>query len=139
MPGGLVMNAKHKLVGAAILACCTATSAGASEYSIGIFGEVPVICRATVDATATVDAQGNSALGQLNEFCNSAGGYRVFVEHSADLTGASLVVDGKAIPLANEGGTLISSSPTAARATHSLALAGSAAANGTLVFRIEPL
>jgi len=129
---------KHKVMIVAI-ACCAASAAGATDYSIAISGEVPLICNATVNPSVTGVAPNGRSLGKLREFCNSAGGYRVYVDHSADLDGASLFVDGREIPLASNGSTLISSSSVPAQATHSLRLAGQKAANGTLSFRIEPL
>ena len=133
------MNSKLKLICCATLAGCTASAAAAADYSIGIVGEVPLVCRATVDASLATPADGVAGLGQLREFCNSANGYRVFVRHSAELAGATLFVDGRAVPLSAEGSTLISESATAARASRTLVLeAPFGAQNGSLVFTITP-
>lgn len=114
-------------------------TAGGAQFTIGIVGYVPVICRANVDATSIAPVAGTTSLGMLKEFCNSPTGYRVIADYSAELARAKLIVDGNPVVLADGGSTVISQSASAAIADHTLALElpqdGSA---GTISFRIEP-
>jgi hypothetical protein len=109
---------------------------GSAQFTIGLSGFVPVICRASVDATVVAPSSGTVQLGALNEFCNSPNGYVVVADYSASLGNATLLVDGKAVPLAAAGNTIVTQSSTAAISTHTLALEGASA--GSLSFRIEP-
>lgn len=93
-----------------------------AQYTIGISGFVPVVCRATVDA-AMVPAQGGQvSLGSLNEFCNSPNGYEVYADYSADLAKASLLVDGQKVQLAKSGTTRVTKSNRAGIAVHAVSL-----------------
>ena len=109
---------------------------GSGQFTIGLSGFVPVICRASVDATVVAPGSGTVHLGALNEFCNSPNGYVVVANYSASLGKATLLVDGKAVPLGADGTTIVTQSDTAAISTHELALQG--ASQGSLSFRIEP-
>ncbi|MGN6819296.1 MAG: hypothetical protein ACTHJR_11570 [Sphingomonas sp.] len=93
-----------------------------AQYTIGISGFVPVVCRATVDA-AMVPAQGGQvSLGSLNEFCNNPNGYAVYADYSPDMAKASLLVDGKKVPLGKTGSTQVSKSNRAGIAAHAVSL-----------------
>ena len=129
------------LAGALVLAVPASAVApgvnlGSGQFTIGLTGFVPVICRASVDATVIVPSAGTVQLGALNEFCNSPNGYVVVANYSASLGKATLLVDGKAVPLGADGTTIVTQSDTAAISTHELALQG--ASQGSLSFRIEP-
>jgi hypothetical protein len=108
------------------------------QYSIGITGFVPVICRASVGATSTPVAGANINLGGLNEFCNSPNGYEVYADYSPALSTASLMVDGQKINLSKDGSTRISHSNRAAIANRSIELDLSKTnnASGNIAFRI---
>ena len=128
--------------------CLTALPAGAfapsvnvggAQFTIGVVGYVPVICRANVDANSIVPVAGTTSLGMLKEFCNSPNGYRVVADYSASLAGASLLVDGTAVPLVEGGSIVVSQSDSAAIADHSLALQlPEQGQTGNISFRIEP-
>lgn len=129
------------LAGALVLAVPASAVApgvnlGSGQFTIGLTGFVPVICRASVDATVVAPSAGTVQLGALNEFCNSPNGYVVVANYSASLGKATLLVDGKAVPLGADGTTIVTQSDTAAISTHELALQG--ASQGSLSFRIEP-
>ena len=129
------------LAGALVLAVPASAVApgvnlGSGQFTIGLTGFVPVICRASVDATVIAPSAGTVQLGALNEFCNSPNGYVVVANYSASLGKATLLVDGKAVPLGADGTTIVTQSNTAAISTHELALQG--ASQGSLSFRIEP-
>lgn len=127
-------------VAAPVAAFTPGIDAGASRYTIGISGFVPVICRASVNAGVVAPEAGRMQLGQLSEFCNSPNGYRVHADYSASLAKAKLYVDGKPVPLKNDGSTMVSQSSRAAIDSHALELElpkGTQA--GSISFRIEPL
>jgi hypothetical protein len=109
--------------------------AGGSTYSIDIVGYVPVICRASLDATVVPAAPGEAELGSLNEFCNSPSGYDVFVENSPELAGSVLYVDGQAVTL-SASPTRISSSDQPAITSRNVRLANAGGSGGSLSFRI---
>ncbi len=113
---------------------------GASRFTIGIEGYVPVICRANVDATSVAPEPGVAQLGTLREFCNSPGGYRVMADYSPSLASAKLLVDGREVSLDEAGTTVISQSDEAAIDNHALALdIPEGVSDGTISFRIEAL
>lgn len=112
---------------------------GGTQFTIGIVGYVPVICRANVDASAIAPVAGTTSLGLLKEFCNSPSGYRVVADYSPTLAQARLIVDGLPVQLAAEGTTVVSQSDSAAIADHTLALElPQDGQTGTISFRIEP-
>lgn len=113
---------------------------GSSQYAIEIVGFVPVICRAKVDTALVAPTAGSVSLGTLKEFCNSPAGYRVVADYSPALADAKLVVDGKSIPLAQGGGSVIvSESDRAAVNARALELELPKDGQvGSLSFRIEP-
>jgi hypothetical protein len=112
---------------------------GGTQFTIGIVGYVPVICRANVDASAIAPVAGTTSLGLLKEFCNSPSGYRVVADYSPTLAQARLIVDGIPVQLAAEGTTVVSQSDSAAIADHTLALElPQDGQTGTISFRIEP-
>ena len=137
-----------KPVVAVAVLCASALPAGAfapsvnvggAQFTIGLVGYVPVICRANVDATRIAPAAGRTSLGMLKEFCNSPTGYRVIADYSANLANARLIVDGTAVTLGTSGSAVISQSAGAAIANHALALElPKGGAVGTISFRIEP-
>jgi hypothetical protein len=115
-------------------------SVGSAQYTIGISGFVPVVCRATVDA-AMVPAQGGQvSLGSLNEFCNNPNGYEVYADYSANMAKASLLVDGQKVPLGKDGTTRVTKSNRAGIAAHAVSLdLPKGVEPGTISFRIVAL
>lgn len=112
---------------------------GSAQFTIGLVGYVPVICRANVDASAVSPVAGTTSLGMLKEFCNSPSGYRVVADYSPELASATLVVDGTPVALSAEGTTVVSQSDSAKIADHSLALElPEDGQTGNISFRIEP-
>lgn len=142
------MNINRLMAVAASLAAVTAPAAavapgvalGASQFTLGISGFVPVICRASVDSAVVSPVSGNAQLGTLTEFCNSPNGYRVHADYSASLAKAKLLVDGTPVPLGKGGSTVISQSNRAAIDRHALELQmPKGVQTGSISFRIEPL
>ena len=142
MKSGQNRIAKIAAVAAVIVAMAPASYAqgGAGQHRISLEGYVPVICRVSVDANQIGTGAGTASLGNLNEFCNNAHGYKVVADYSPVLAGASLIVDEVEIPLNSTGTVTVSRSATAASTNRKveLKLAGSAQP-GALTFRIMPL
>jgi hypothetical protein len=76
---------------------------GDASTSIRIFGIVPVICRADLQETMVPTTGGSIDLGQINEFCNAPGGYRVVVNYSGSGDLGALVIDGQTVQLDGSG------------------------------------
>ncbi|MFI4933459.1 MAG: hypothetical protein ACHP7N_02465 [Caulobacterales bacterium] len=100
----------------------SAVSPGGAGYSLAISGFVPVICRAQLDSAPIPSQAGVVPLGQMQELCNNANGYEVWVDYSPTLAGDTLVVDGQQIALTASGSTRIVASSGPNIATRSLAL-----------------
>lgn len=110
------------------------------RFTLGISGFVPVICRASVDATAVPAAAGEVSLGTLSEFCNNPNGYEVYADHSAGLAGGSIVVGGQKMPLSETGSTRIRQSDRARIDSNGLSLEmPEGVTSGQISFRIVPL
>ena len=111
----------------------------AAQYHIGISGEVPVLCRVSIDAALVPDSAGRVSLGTLKESCNNPHGYQVVLEYSPDMADALLIVDGRAIPLGKSGLVIVAKSPGAAVIERKVELQlPQAGAPPALAFRIEP-
>lgn len=110
------------------------------QFTIGVVGFVPVICRASLDTSVIVPGSGSTNLGTLNEFCNSPGGYRVVADYSKSLTSGRLIVDGSEVKLTGKGNSVVvTESLDAAIASRTVALElPKGTKGGTLSFRIEP-
>jgi hypothetical protein len=135
----------RKFLLAAAMTCIATGAAGAdgeassSSYTIGITGFVPVICRASLDATIVPAASGETQLGALNEFCNNPNGYRIFVRGSSELAGATLIVDGQPVTLAGDAPTLVAASTGPAITSRNVSLSSPNGAGGSLSFEIVAL
>lgn len=117
-----------------------ALDVGSSRYVLGITGFVPVICRATVDATSVPAIAGEVSLGTLSEFCNSPNGYAIYADHSAALVGGSIVVGGQKVQLSETGSTRIRMSDRAAIQSSGVSLeVPEGVTSAQIVFRIVPL
>lgn len=61
---------------------------------------VPVVCKTTFDADYRMNHFGYRDLGTVNEFCNSAWGYRVIIEVDGTTENAGTIYfDGRAFPV----------------------------------------
>jgi hypothetical protein len=117
-----------------------AISVVASQFTVDIVGFVPVICRATVDATTVSPSAGTVQLGSLKEFCNSPNGYRVHADYSPGLAQAKLVVGGRQVPLRKAGTSVVAQSNRAGIESNPISLELPKGVNGgSISFRIEPL
>jgi hypothetical protein len=108
----------------ALAATVPSVGRGEASYTIAIRGTVPLVCRV------------NLAEGHLREYCNSGLGYRVYAQPSAELVGATLVIDGVRKALTGPE-VLVSQSPRAAMIDRKVAIEGPQ--TGTLSLRIEAI
>lgn len=82
-----------------------------ASTTIRIQAFVPVLCRVRLAASVGMaDDQGIVDLGAAHEFCNAPRGYRVMLQHPADLVGAAIISDGQRIPLSPSGETVLTDS-----------------------------
>lgn len=109
-------------------------------YRLTVTGYVPVVCRANLDTSVAQSGGSQVDLGTLHEFCNSANGYQVTVDHSPELAGATLMIDGNAVRLSDAGSTVISGASAPGIAAHKVSLVTeNGQANGTLSIRVTAL
>ena len=86
---------------------------GADDVStvIRLRAFVPVLCRVQLyTAVGEIGEDGVADLGVADEFCNAPHGYRVMVQHPADLEGAAIIRNGVRIPLSAGGETVLTDS-----------------------------
>lgn len=116
-------------------------SLNAGTYQISIKGFVPIVCRVSVDNDVKMTGDTIVNLGQMNEFCNNGNGYRIFVDHASDASGAALIIDGRRVELSPQGSTAIYQSDGPARRSHQISLdvTGHDGPVGGLWFRIQPI
>lgn len=121
-----------------IVASGNIANAAPGISSITISGQVPLVCRVSVDnnASAMLSANGNKA--NLREFCNNGAGYRVVASFSKQISAGRLLVDGVAVPLGSDGEVVISDVSHAASTVRSIAVEGDGKPAGSIRFRIEP-
>ncbi|WP_342250187.1 hypothetical protein [Sphingomonas sp. OTU376] len=126
----------------ALIAATPAAFADPSQdgYRLTVSGYVPVVCRANLDNSVAASSGNQVDLGTLHEFCNSANGYQVTVDHSPELAGATLMIDGTAVRLSDAGSTVISGAAQPGIAAHKVSLVTeNGQANGTLSIRVTAL
>lgn len=113
---------------------------GAAQMRIGITGQVPVICRVSLDAAVLSDADGRAQVGTMKEFCNNPSGYRVVMNYPSAMESGRLIVDGRAVALDGSGSVTVSRSVGAAVAEHRVEIElNQGGYRGDLSFRIELL
>ncbi|MDE1918137.1 MAG: hypothetical protein KGJ57_09165 [Sphingomonadales bacterium] len=98
------------------------TGQGSAQFSLGITGFVPVICRASLPGAVITPQSGRTSLGTLREFCNNAAGYKVVASYSPELASGIMTVDGREVLLQPGGSTVIDQSTSAAIASRELTL-----------------
>jgi hypothetical protein len=110
------MSIKNVVAAAAVL-LVTGVSAQAdtghrnASTTFRIQGFVPVLCRVQLaPLSSQPDEDGVVSLGVAQEFCNAPRGYRVLVQHAADLEGAAVISQGVRIPLSPTGETVLTDS-----------------------------
>ena len=138
--GALVAAALSSFAAVNASAGDTGLDIGSSRYTLSITGFVPVVCRASVDATSVPTTAGEVSLGTLSEFCNSPNGYAIYADHSAAPAGGSIVVGGQKIQLSESGSTRIRMSDHAAIQNTGVSLeVPEGVTSAQIAFRIVPL
>lgn len=121
-----------------VMASAAVVHATPGISSITISGQVPLVCRVSVDNTASAMLSANGNKAELREFCNNSAGYRVVASFSKQISTGRLLVDGVAIPLSSNGEVVISDVAHAASTVRSIAVEGDGKLAGSIRFRIEP-
>ncbi len=85
------------LLGLVISAAAIAPVTAFDRHSAAVTTVVPLACE--VELTGATLSPLVSAVGTTREFCNNGRGYRVIASSSGNVTGSTLIVDGREIPL----------------------------------------
>jgi len=103
-------------------------------------GIVRTVCRLEFSGFGTPQGQGLIDFGAFTQLCNARSGYRVTMQHPANMTGAVLMIDGRAVPLSSGTETVIADENHAAFRTSNaqLDVRGVAVPLTNLSFRIDP-
>ncbi|WP_423603653.1 hypothetical protein [Sphingomonas sp. MS122] len=138
--GALAAAALSSFVAVNASAINPALDVASGRYTLGITGFVPVICRASVDATSVPVAAGEVSLGTLSEFCNSPNGYEIYADHSDALAKGSLIIGGQKVQLSQQGSTRIRKTNRAGIANNGVTLeVPKGVTSAQISFRIVPL
>jgi hypothetical protein len=85
-----------------------AAPAGAGPAVIHLPAFVPVYCNVElIPAASAATGDGLINLGTSRELCNSPHGYRIILQHPADLVDAAIISDANRIPLSPSGETVV--------------------------------
>lgn len=102
---------KTAAVALASIGLVTATATSAAMTTIRLHAYVPVYCNVELIPTGVAQTgEGIVELGFAQEFCNAPRGYRVILEHTADVPEAAVISDTVRIPLSGDGETVLSNS-----------------------------
>lgn len=133
---------RGKILTAALIAAASAVPAHAApERAVfQISGIVPTICRVSFNQPVISMGGDMVELGTFEQLCNDRDGYRVVLQHPANMQGAQIDIDGVLVPLsAGTETTVIDSNVPNYRMSHArLQLASSQSEMTTLSFRVEP-
>ena len=93
------------------MALTTAAPITAAPTTIYLRGYVPLYCNVELlSAPSAPGSDGLINLGTSRELCNSPHGYRVILEHPANMVNAAIISDANRIPLSQSGETVVWSS-----------------------------
>lgn len=107
----LRVNKIAKATIVAVIALSATPSAGNVSNTIHLRAHVPVYCNVELlPSLGSGLAERVVNLGMTQEFCNSPRGYRIILQHPADLPGAAVISDSVRIPLSESGETVLSDS-----------------------------
>ena len=123
---------------AAVTMFSISASAATERASFRLAGTVHTICRVSFSGTGQA-SQNSIDLGNVEQLCNSRNGYRVVMQHPANLGQAVLVIGTRRIPLSPGNETVIinENHPVFASQTAQLEIASTQSVPA-LSFRIEP-
>jgi hypothetical protein len=89
-------------------ALLSATPVGAASTTIRLSAFVPIYCNVELlPAPSATGAGGVINLGTSRELCNAPHGYRIILQHPADMVDAAIISDANRIPLSQSGETVI--------------------------------
>lgn len=131
------------LIGLFCVAAATPGSVGlaaaSKQSSFRMSAVVRTVCRLELPAPA-VQTSSVIDFGSFQQVCNARNGYRVTLTHPANLQGATLFWDGRAVPLSLGNETVIADENQAAIKFSDvrLDLSGADAPVHSLSFRIDP-
>jgi hypothetical protein len=130
-------------ISALLLSASIAQPLGAANQESAQFrlsGIVHTICRLEFSGYGTPQDEGLIDFGAFTQLCNARSGYRVTMQHPANMTGAVLMIDGRAVPLSNGTETVIADENHAAFRTSNaqLDVRGVTVPLTNLSFRIDP-
>jgi hypothetical protein len=130
------------LVSALLLTPSVAIPAAASPESgsFRLSGIVRTICRLEFSAYGVPQDKGVIDFGAFTQLCNAQSGYRIIMQHPANMTGAVLKIDGRSVQLSSGNETVIADENQAAFRTSNaqLDIRGTATPLTNLSFRIDP-
>lgn len=135
------MRASKAFIAAAVAAATIVPvqAANIERATFRLSAVVSTVCN--VSFTGTAAQTGDLIdLGQFAELCNDRHGFRITMSHGAELAGAELMVDGRAIPLSASGQTVIvdENQPMERVQSVQLRVNGTLAETPSISFRIEP-
>jgi hypothetical protein len=131
------------LLSALLLAPLVAIPAAATSQETANFrlsGIVHTVCRLEFSGYGTPQNNGVIDFGAFTQLCNANSGYRITMQHPANMTGAMFMIDGRSVPLSNGTETVIADENHAASRTSNaqLNMRGVDAPLTNLSFRIDP-
>lgn len=90
------------------MAFLSASPTGAVPITIYLRAHVPIYCNVELFPALTPAGEGGVInLGTSQELCNSPHGYRVILQHPADMVDAAVISDANRIPLSQSGETIV--------------------------------
>jgi hypothetical protein len=90
------------------VALLQAAPIGAVPTTIYLSAYVPIYCNVDlVPALSVPGADGVINLGTSRELCNAPHGYRIILEHPANMVDAAIISDANRIPLSQSGETVV--------------------------------
>jgi len=90
------------------MAMLSAAPACAVPATIYLSAYVPIYCNVDLVPAATASgAHGLINLGTSHELCNAPHGYRIILEHPANMVDAAIISDAIRIPLSQSGETVV--------------------------------
>ncbi len=108
------MSPHRGIAGAAIIAIGAipaSATCGQISKTIHLRAHVPIYCNIEMlPALGMGQSEGVVSLGMSQEICNAPRGYRVILQHPANMPGAAIISDQDRIPLSDSGETILSNS-----------------------------
>jgi hypothetical protein len=105
-----------------------------------VSGIVHTVCRLDIAGSSSVRNTGFIDFGTFTQLCNAKSGFRVIMQHPTNMGGATLMIDGRAVPLSSGNETIIvdSSQPIFKVSDAQLDVRNTTTPVHSLSFRIEP-